>query len=59
MNVLDELLWACPLVTLSFRGLGGSGIDRRFIVEAVQIAARLLEVFDPFLWLLFLAAIKS
>ena len=32
------------------RAVGGGGV-RRLVVEAVQIAARILELLDPLLWL--------
>lgn len=34
------------------RVLGGCAVDRSFVVEAVEIAPRSLEFFDPFLRLL-------
>lgn len=47
MDVLDQFLGARFGVTFAFGSVGGGGIDRGLVVETVQIAAGLLEVFDP------------
>lgn len=52
MHIADHLLWAGLGIGVIGRVLGGCGGDGGFIVEAVQIASRLLEVFDPLLGLL-------
>ena len=52
VNVLDEILRVCLLVTCGFGGFGGSGIDGGFVVEAVKVASGFLEILDPFLRLL-------
>lgn len=52
MDVLDELFGVGLLVAGSFGRLGSGGVDGGLVVEAVQVAAGLLEILDPFLRLL-------
>lgn len=52
VDVLDELLGVGLFVAGGFGGVGGGGVDGGLVVEAVKVAAGLLEVLDPFLWLL-------
>jgi len=52
VDVLDELFRAGLLVAGGFGRLGVGGVDGSFVVEAVQVAAGLLELLDPFLRLL-------
>lgn len=59
MDVLDELLGVGLPVTRGFGGVGGGGVDGGFVVEAVEVAAGLLEILDPFLWLLELVSSLS
>lgn len=48
VDVLDELFRAGLLVAGGFGRLGVGGIDGSLVVEAVQVAAGLLELLDPF-----------
>ena len=50
VDVADELLWAglCVRVALGALGCRGEG---GLVVEAVEVAAGLLELLDPLLWL--------
>lgn len=48
MNIGNELLWASLGLSVVFRILGGCRCDGGFVVEAVQVAASLLEFLYPF-----------
>lgn len=50
--ILDHLLRARFLIALDFGGFGSCRIDGSLIVETVQIAARLLELLNPYFRLL-------
>lgn len=52
MHIADHLLWASSGLRVIGRVLGGCGSHSGLVVEAVQIAARFLEVFYPFLGLI-------
>jgi hypothetical protein len=52
VDVLDELFRVGLLVAGGLGRFGSGGIDGGFVVEAVQVAASLLEILDPFLRLL-------
>jgi hypothetical protein len=52
VDVLDKFFRAGLLVAGGFGRLGSGGIDCSLVVEAVQVAAGLLEILDPFLRLL-------
>ena len=44
----NHLFWICSSLDMVRRVLGGCGCDGSFVVKAVQIAAGIVEVFDPF-----------
>lgn len=50
MNILYECLRVRRFIRLSFWCLGIAG-KRSFVVEAIKVAASLLEVLNPLLWL--------
>jgi hypothetical protein len=52
VDVFDEFLRVCLLVTCGFGRFGSGGIDGGFVVEAVKVASGFLEILDPFLGLL-------
>jgi hypothetical protein len=52
VDVLDELFRTGLFVAGRFGRFGSGGIDGGLVVEAVQVAAGLLEILDPFLRLL-------
>lgn len=47
MDELDEFLWTRLFVGLFFGGLSGGRAECSFVVEAIEVAAGFLEVFDP------------
>lgn len=49
MDVANQLARVRLVLRRGFWGLGGRRGDGGFVVEAVEVTARLLEVFDPFL----------
>jgi len=49
MDVLNELFRASLGLGMVFRILGGCRCDGSFVVEAVEVAASLLEILYPFL----------
>jgi hypothetical protein len=51
VDVADQLLGACFLVTRRVRAIGRGRIDGGFVVEAVEVAAGLFEILDPLLGL--------
>lgn len=57
MDVLDEILGAGLLVRGSGGFFGVGGVNSSFVVEAVEVAASVLELLDPFLGLLALVSI--
>lgn len=51
MNIANQLLGIGVEITGGLRTLRGRAGNGGFIVETIQVAAGLLEILDPFLWL--------
>lgn len=59
VDVLDEFFGTRLVVRGSGRFFGGGRVDGSFVVEAVEVAASVLELLDPFLGLLAFVSIGS
>ena len=59
VDVFDKLLGASLLVRGGSGFFGGSGVDSGFVVETGEVTSGLLEVLDPFLWLLAVVSITA